>query len=180
VTSDYQPDEAEIESSRAPLLDHLVELRKRLIICVGALILGFGICFGFADDIYTVLLQPFVKAGALIAAQKAGVSHGPFDLLLTLVLREEVDLLDTELRLTLVRDALQATRIRDRVDFRSGLLELRCRLFEGVERLGHECLQWWAVARLSPVRYPTAADAARTKRASKPVSTNSARRVIGL
>lgn len=80
MTDDYQPDEAEIEASRAPLLDHLVELRKRLIICVGALIVGFGVCFFFADDIYTVLLQPFVKAGALIASQKAGGAHNPLDL----------------------------------------------------------------------------------------------------
>ncbi len=77
----FDPDEADIEASRAPLLDHLVELRKRLIICVGALIVGFGVCFGFADQIYTFLLQPFVKAGALIASQKAGGgSHNPLDL----------------------------------------------------------------------------------------------------
>jgi len=85
VSDAYDPEEAEIEASRAPLLDHLVELRKRLIICVGALIVGFGVCFGFADQIYTFLLQPFVKAGALIASQKAGVQHGPFDLLQVMV-----------------------------------------------------------------------------------------------
>jgi sec-independent protein translocase protein TatC len=85
VSDDYSPDESEIEASRAPLLDHLVELRKRLIICVVALIAGFGLCFGFADQIYTFLLQPFVKAGALIAAQKAGLHHGPFDLLQVMV-----------------------------------------------------------------------------------------------
>lgn len=72
-------DDAEIEASRAPLLDHLIELRRRLIICVGALIVGFGVCFGFADDIYTFLLQPFVKAGALIASQKASGSHNMLD-----------------------------------------------------------------------------------------------------
>ncbi len=85
MSDDYSPDESEIEASRAPLLDHLVELRKRLIICVVALIAGFGLCFGFADQIYTFLLQPFVKAGALIAAQKAGLHHGPFDLLQVMV-----------------------------------------------------------------------------------------------
>lgn len=85
MSDHLDPDEADIEASRAPLLDHLVELRKRLIICVGALIVGFGVCFGFADQIYTVLLQPFVKAGALIAAQKAGAHHGPFDLLQVMV-----------------------------------------------------------------------------------------------
>ncbi len=85
MSSDYRPDEAEIEASRAPLLDHLIELRKRLIICIGALIVGFGVCFGFADQIYTFLLGPFVKAGALMAAQEAGVKTGAFDLIQVLV-----------------------------------------------------------------------------------------------
>ncbi len=81
MTDDLTPEEAEIEASRAPLLEHLVELRSRLIICVVALFVGFGVCFAFADQIYTFLLEPFVQAGALIAAEKAGVHHGPFDLI---------------------------------------------------------------------------------------------------
>ena len=79
MSDNLTPDETEIEASRAPLLDHLIELRRRLIICVGALVIGFGVCFGYADQIYTFLLQPFVKAGALIAAQKGEPAHGPFD-----------------------------------------------------------------------------------------------------
>lgn len=85
MSDDLTPDEAEIEASRAPLLDHLVELRRRLIVCVAALIVGFGVCFAFADNIYTFLLEPFVKAGALIAAQHAGLKHGPFDLIEVMV-----------------------------------------------------------------------------------------------
>jgi len=93
VSDDLNPDEAEIEASRAPLLDHLVELRRRLIVCVAALIVGFGVCFAFADNIYTFLLEPFVKAGALIAAQHAGLKHGPFDLIEVMVgLKEAPDL----------------------------------------------------------------------------------------
>ena len=38
-------DDSEIEASRAPLLDHLVELRTRLIVIVIALIIAFGVCF---------------------------------------------------------------------------------------------------------------------------------------
>jgi sec-independent protein translocase protein TatC len=79
VSDDHSPDDVDIEASRAPLLDHLIELRKRLIICIAALIIGFGVCFAFADDIYTFLLQPFVKAGAMIASQRAGGSHNPLD-----------------------------------------------------------------------------------------------------
>ena len=35
-------DEHEIEASRAPLLDHLVELRSRLIVCSAAMVVGTG------------------------------------------------------------------------------------------------------------------------------------------
>ena len=68
-------------------------MRRRLIVCVAALIVGFGVCFAFADNIYTFLLEPFVKAGALIAAQHAGLKHGPFDLIEVMVgLKEAPDL----------------------------------------------------------------------------------------
>ncbi len=75
------PDD-EIEASRAPLLDHLVELRSRLIVCVIALFIGFVICFIFSTQAYTLLLHPLRIAAGILAvrAQEAkGVSHG-FDL----------------------------------------------------------------------------------------------------
>ncbi|HWE99229.1 MAG TPA: twin-arginine translocase subunit TatC [Caulobacteraceae bacterium] len=79
-------DDEEIEASRAPLLEHLIELRKRLIICAIALVIGFGVCFFFSAQIYIFLLRPFEVGAGLLAAQKApGVHHGPFDLLLTLI-----------------------------------------------------------------------------------------------
>jgi sec-independent protein translocase protein TatC len=89
--SDYDPDEADIEASRAPLLDHLVELRQRLIICVAAIAVGFIICFANADRIYLVLLHPFEMAARLLEVRKQAGDHGLFDmggavdLLLTLV-----------------------------------------------------------------------------------------------
>jgi len=80
------PDESEIEASRAPLMEHLIELRSRLITCAVALVIGFLLCFTFAQQIYIFLLQPFEAAAGLMAAQKApGVHHGPFDLLLVLI-----------------------------------------------------------------------------------------------
>ncbi len=51
--------EDEIEASRAPLLDHLIELRSRLIKILLAFAVGFGICFFFAKDIYNVLVEPY-------------------------------------------------------------------------------------------------------------------------
>ena len=80
------PDEADIEASRAPLMDHLIELRMRLIWCVAAFMVAFLICFYFAEPIYLFLIHPFSVAGDLLAAQKAsGGKHGPFDLLLALL-----------------------------------------------------------------------------------------------
>jgi len=79
-----QEDEAEIEASRAPLLDHLVELRRRLIVCVAALIVGFLLCFAFATQLYVFLLAPMERASALLAVQRASGHHGPFDLLLAM------------------------------------------------------------------------------------------------
>jgi sec-independent protein translocase protein TatC len=71
----------DIESSRAPLLDHLIELRSRLIICVAALVLGFGVCFAFSDPIYRFLLKPFTIAAQLLAAEQAAHAQqaGGFD-----------------------------------------------------------------------------------------------------
>ena len=43
MTGDYNHDEAHIEASRAPLLDHLIELRSRLIVCVIAIVIAFAI-----------------------------------------------------------------------------------------------------------------------------------------
>ncbi|HTI66426.1 MAG TPA: twin-arginine translocase subunit TatC [Caulobacteraceae bacterium] len=74
-------DHDEIEGSRAPLLEHLVELRKRLIISVAAFGVGFIICFAFAQPIYLFLLHPFEMASRMIAAQKQGAHHGPLELL---------------------------------------------------------------------------------------------------
>ena len=75
-------DEAEIEGSRAPLIEHLVELRARLIVCVAALVLGFIVCFFFADRLYLFLMRPYQVASALLA--EAHAKRGPFDLVLAM------------------------------------------------------------------------------------------------
>jgi sec-independent protein translocase protein TatC len=55
-------DEAEIEASKAPLLEHLVELRKRLIWSLAAVFIGFLVCFYFAKDIFAFLTIPLGHA----------------------------------------------------------------------------------------------------------------------
>ncbi|MBX9746034.1 MAG: twin-arginine translocase subunit TatC, partial [Hyphomonadaceae bacterium] len=59
-------DEDEIEASRAPLLDHLGELRDRLVRSVIAVVIGFIVCFFFVDDIFMFLVQPFQTAMATV------------------------------------------------------------------------------------------------------------------
>ncbi len=81
-----QPDEHEIEASRAPLLEHLVELRSRLIICVAALIVGFLFCFMFSMQILETLMRPYEMAQAVFDQQKhSGAHSGPFDLLFAML-----------------------------------------------------------------------------------------------
>jgi sec-independent protein translocase protein TatC len=53
----------EIDDTKAPLLDHLIELRRRLLWCLGALILAFAVCLYFAKPIFAVLVQPLLQAG---------------------------------------------------------------------------------------------------------------------
>lgn len=59
----FDPDIASIEASRAPLLDHLIELRRRLLWSLAALVITFGISYYFVEDIFGILVQPLRAAG---------------------------------------------------------------------------------------------------------------------
>jgi sec-independent protein translocase protein TatC len=56
-------DEDEIDGSRAPLIDHLIELRRRLIWSFVALGGAFFVCLYFAKLIFAFLVQPLLRAG---------------------------------------------------------------------------------------------------------------------
>lgn len=67
----------DIDETQAPLLDHLIELRTRLVRCVLALVLAFFGCFYFADEIFGFLVRPLTNAfppgqGKLIYTQLYG------------------------------------------------------------------------------------------------------------
>jgi len=53
----------DIDETKAPLLDHLIELRRRLLWSFAALLVAFGVCFYFARPIFGVLVQPLLAAG---------------------------------------------------------------------------------------------------------------------
>ena len=64
----------DIDETQAPLLDHLIELRGRLVRAVMALGVAFAICLYFADDIFGFLVRPLTAAfpdgqGTLIYTQ---------------------------------------------------------------------------------------------------------------
>src|SRR5215813_4951409 len=50
----------DIEATKAPLMDHLIELRSRLIKALIAFGVMFAVCFVFAKNIYNILVWPFV------------------------------------------------------------------------------------------------------------------------
>jgi sec-independent protein translocase protein TatC len=52
----------DIDETQAPLLDHLIELRKRLVRCVVVLAAAFAVCLYFAEPIFAVLVQPLAEA----------------------------------------------------------------------------------------------------------------------
>jgi sec-independent protein translocase protein TatC len=54
---------SDLDQSRAPLLDHLLELRRRLLWCVAAVASAFAICLYFARPIFAFLVQPLLRAG---------------------------------------------------------------------------------------------------------------------
>ena len=60
----------DIEATKAPLMEHLIELRARLIRALLAFAVMFVICFIFAKQIYNVLVWPFVWV--------AGAEHSKF------------------------------------------------------------------------------------------------------
>jgi sec-independent protein translocase protein TatC len=56
--------EAELEAGRMPLLDHLVELRNRLIWAFAAILVAFLVCYQFKVQIYDFLARPLAQAFA--------------------------------------------------------------------------------------------------------------------
>jgi sec-independent protein translocase protein TatC len=55
-----EDEEKAIEATKAPLMEHLVELRTRLIKALAAFALAAIVCFFFAKQIYNVLTWPYV------------------------------------------------------------------------------------------------------------------------
>lgn len=54
--------QADIDATKAPLIEHLIELRSRLIRSIIAFVIAFALCFSFAGTIFNILLVPYELA----------------------------------------------------------------------------------------------------------------------
>ena len=73
-----KPEEDEIEQSSAPLIEHLIELRSRLIWSLVGFFIAFLVCFFFAKQLFNLLVLPFQWATAW-----AGMDSGKVNLIYT-------------------------------------------------------------------------------------------------
>ena len=55
---DEELTEDDVESNKMPLIEHLIELRNRLLWSIGALVVGFVLCYLVAEEMYRFLVQP--------------------------------------------------------------------------------------------------------------------------
>ncbi|MEW5757004.1 MAG: twin-arginine translocase subunit TatC [Pseudomonadota bacterium] len=77
-------------SSQQTLIDHLVELRSRLIKCLLAVVLVFACLYPFANEIYTLVAQPLLEKlpehSTMIATEVTSPFMAPFKLTMVLAL----------------------------------------------------------------------------------------------
>lgn len=68
---------SDLDDTQAPLMEHLIELRGRLVKAVLALGIAFAVCLYFADDIFGILVRPLTESfgagnGRLVYTQLYG------------------------------------------------------------------------------------------------------------
>lgn len=54
----------DMEQTAAPLIEHLKELRTRLLYCIAGFFIGFILCFSFATQIFNFLVVPYTVAAS--------------------------------------------------------------------------------------------------------------------
>ena len=86
-------DDDQINDKAMPLMDHLKELRSRLLWSVGAFVAAFAVCYYFSPQIYAflaqpladILAQPLVRCDA-IPWQMFGISMAGWNSIVSLIL----------------------------------------------------------------------------------------------
>jgi sec-independent protein translocase protein TatC len=77
-----EPEVDTVEASRAPLMDHLVEARDRLIWSLIAVVVFGVLAFAFADQILKLMLYPFDLAAAKAGAKTESFYTAPLEMLM--------------------------------------------------------------------------------------------------
>ena len=80
---DKRRGQEDIDASRMPLMDHLVELRQRLIYSLIAFAVMFVVCFYFAREIYNLLTLPLVWVWPKSLGDPKLVITGPLEYFFT-------------------------------------------------------------------------------------------------
>ena len=65
ITRPQEPQE-EVRGAEMSFLDHLEELRKRIIHSLIAIAVALSVCWLFADTLFKVVSQPIVSSGAAL------------------------------------------------------------------------------------------------------------------
>lgn len=64
VIDEDDDDEDEVEASKAPLLDHLNELRSRLVKVIVGMLIAFVVGLYFSEEVFNILAKPYMDAQA--------------------------------------------------------------------------------------------------------------------
>ncbi len=75
--------EDEVDASRAPLIEHLIELRSRLIKALVAFVLMFFVCFAFSQHIYNILVWPFASTARSMGIDPKLIYTAPLEYFFT-------------------------------------------------------------------------------------------------
>ena len=78
-------EEEELQATSAPLIDHLTELRRRLIVVIAAVLVAFVVCFLLSKPIFNVLIIPYVEAFEKATGKEPTLYFAPLEFLLTQV-----------------------------------------------------------------------------------------------
>jgi sec-independent protein translocase protein TatC len=73
--SDHKPEEL----ATMPLIEHLTELRKRLIICLVSVFAAFAVCWFFVEKIFEIMMRPMIQ----VLGDKKMIFTSPTDAFVT-------------------------------------------------------------------------------------------------
>ncbi len=73
------PDEAQLSGKQMSFLEHLEELRRRLVRSVLSIVVGFGVCFYFRDAIFAYLARPLTQSQKELGLSMGLVYTNPTD-----------------------------------------------------------------------------------------------------